>query len=107
MSLSRQRGAMSRSTWTRGRSCGKAQERPRAGGLAAILREGCIQIRLRTMNHDSNDANLGDTSVRLWVDGVPTAPESDLDELLRARSAKQGAALFAIPNGAAGANLKV
>lgn len=66
-----------------------------------------LRIRLRMMNNDSYDANFWDKSFRLLVDGVPTAPESDLNELVRSRSAKDGTVLFVIPHGTAAANLEV
>jgi hypothetical protein len=66
-----------------------------------------LRIRLRMMNNGAYDANFWDRSFRLLVDGVPTAPESDLDELVRSRSAKEGTVLFVIPHGTAGASLEL
>ncbi|MDM0003010.1 hypothetical protein QTI24_30805 [Variovorax sp. J22P240] len=66
-----------------------------------------LRIRLRMMNNDAYDTNFWDRSFRLLVDGVPTAPESDLNELVRARSAKEGTVLFVIPHGTAAGNLEV
>lgn len=41
------------------------------------------------------------------VDGVPMAPDSDLNELVPARSAKEGNVTFAIPRGTTGGKLEI
>jgi hypothetical protein len=66
-----------------------------------------LQIRIRMMNHDRFDANFWDRSFRLIVGGVPIAPESALNELVRAESAQEGDVLFFIPHGAADGTLKI
>ncbi|MEJ8812238.1 hypothetical protein WKW77_14235 [Variovorax ureilyticus] len=66
-----------------------------------------LRIRIRMMNNNSYDANFWDRSFRLMLDGVPTAPESDLNELVPARSAKEGAVLFALPRGTAAVKLEI
>lgn len=66
-----------------------------------------LRIRIRMMNNNSYDANFWDRSFRLMLDGVPTAPESNLNELVPARSAKEGAVLFALPRGTAAVTLEI
>ncbi|SEB23010.1 hypothetical protein [Variovorax sp. YR216] len=66
-----------------------------------------LRIQIRMMNNNSYDANFWDRSFRLMLDGVPTAPESNLNELVPARSAKDGAVLFALPRGTASAKLEI
>jgi len=66
-----------------------------------------LRIQIRMMNNNAYDANFWDRSFRLMLDGVPTAPESDLNELVPARSAKEGAVLFALPRGTANAKLEI
>ena len=66
-----------------------------------------LRIRIRMMNNNAYDANFWDRSFRLMLDGVPTAPESDLNELVPARSAKEGAVLFVLPRGTASAKLEI
>ncbi len=66
-----------------------------------------LKIRVRMTNNDRYDQNFWDRSFRLVVDGVPKAPESDLNELVSAQSAKDGEVLFTIPHGSAGAKLKI
>lgn len=66
-----------------------------------------LRIQLRMTNNDAYDANFWDRSFRLLVDGVPMAPESELNELVSARSAKEGAVLFVVPRGTASGNLEL
>jgi len=66
-----------------------------------------LRIRLRMLNNGSYDANFWDRSFRLLIDGVPTAPESDLNELVASRSAKVGTVLFVIPHATAATNLEL
>jgi hypothetical protein len=66
-----------------------------------------LQIRLRMTNNDRYDTNFWDRSFRLIVDGVPMAPESNLNELVPAQSAKEGDVLFVVPRGTAGGKLKI
>lgn len=66
-----------------------------------------LQIRLRMMNRDRFDANFWDRSFRLIVNGVPMAPESGLNELVPAQSAKEGDVIFVVPRGTPGGKLKI
>ena len=66
-----------------------------------------LRIRLRMMNHDRYDANFWDRGFRLIVNGVPAAPESELNELVPGHSAKEGDVMFVIPRGTAEAKLKI
>jgi hypothetical protein len=66
-----------------------------------------LQIRVRMMNHDRFDANFWDQSFRLIVSGVPMAPESDLNDLVRAESGGEGDVLFVIPHGTTKGTLKI
>ncbi len=66
-----------------------------------------LRIQIRMINHDNTDTNFWDNSFRLIVDGLPMAPESNLNELVPGRSAKDGAVIFVIPRETAGANLEI
>jgi hypothetical protein len=66
-----------------------------------------LRIQIRMMNNNSYDANFWDRSFRLMLDGVPMAPQSDLNELVPARSAKEGAVLFVLPRATANAKLEI
>jgi hypothetical protein len=66
-----------------------------------------LRIQMRMMNNNSYDANFWDRSFRLMLDGVPMAPESDLNELVPARSAKEGTVLFVLPRATANAKLEI
>lgn len=66
-----------------------------------------LQIRLRMTNHDRFDANFWDRSFRLIVNGVPIAPESNLNELVRAESAEEGDVLFVLPQEASEGTLRI
>lgn len=66
-----------------------------------------LRIQVRMMNNNGYDANFWDRSFRLMLDDMPTAPSSDLNELVPARSAKEGAVLFVLPRGTASAKLEI
>jgi hypothetical protein len=66
-----------------------------------------LQIRVRMTNHDRFDANFWNQSFRLLLNGVPMAPESELNELVRAESAGEGDVLFVIPHGTTDGALKI
>ncbi len=69
--------------------------------------KNALQIRLRMMNDGRFDANFWDSSFRLIVNGVPMAPESNLNELVRGQSAKEGDVIFVVPRGTTGGKLKI
>lgn len=66
-----------------------------------------LRVRLRMTNHDRFDANFWDQSFRLIVNGVPMAPESGLNELVRAESAEEGDVLFVMPQGTFAVTLRI
>ena len=69
--------------------------------------KNALQIRLRMLNDNRFDANFWDRSFRLIVNGVPMAPESNLNEVVPAQSAKEGDVIFVVPRGTTGGNLKI
>ena len=79
----------------------KAEVSPRTSEKDAL------HLRLRMLNHDRYDTNFWDSSFRLIVDGVPTAPDGGLNELVRGQSAKEGDVMFVIPRGTKEAKLKI
>jgi hypothetical protein len=66
-----------------------------------------LQIRLRMTNHGRFNTNFWDRSFRLLLDDVPIAPDSNLDELVPADSAKEGVVSFSIPRATTTAKLKI
>ncbi|MBB3180282.1 hypothetical protein [Variovorax sp. Sphag1AA] len=66
-----------------------------------------LKIQVRMLNNNTYDANFWDKEFRLILDGVPMAPESNLNELVAARSAKDGTVMFVVPRGTASVNLQI
>ena len=62
-------------------------------------RPGIVGLRLRVRMHvlDGADANFWDSRFRLVVDGVPRAPDSNLNELVGGRAAKDADITFEFP----------
>jgi hypothetical protein len=69
--------------------------------------KNALQIRLRMLNENRFAANFWDRSFRLIVNGVPMAPESNLDEVVAAQSAKEGNVIFVVSRETTGGNLKI
>ncbi|MBD0291502.1 MAG: hypothetical protein ICV74_09615 [Thermoleophilia bacterium] len=59
-----------------------------------------LALTIRLSNPSPYDANFWDRTFRLLVDHVPRAPTSGLDEIVAARSAKEGTVTFVVPDGA-------
>lgn len=74
---------------------------------AQTTEKAALTIRLRMMNNGNYDTNFWDRSFRWIVGGVPTAPDSDLNELVAARSAKEGSVKFVIPIGTTDGKLEI
>ncbi|MDN8612301.1 hypothetical protein [Variovorax ginsengisoli] len=66
-----------------------------------------LTIRLRLTNHGNYDTNFWDRSFRWSVGGVPMAPDGGLNELVPARSAKEGRVNFVIPRGSPDGKLEI
>jgi hypothetical protein len=66
-----------------------------------------LHIRFRMTNHNRFDANFWDQSFRLVVNGIPMAPESNLNELVAAESAEEGDVLFVMPQGTSEGTLRI
>ena len=64
-------------------------------------------IRLRMTNHDRYDHVFWVRSFALLVDGVPQAPENDLNELVQGGTAKEGDVVFSVPRGLKEAKLRI
>lgn len=56
-----------------------------------------LKFLIRMMNERGYSGNFWDSSFRLKVDGVPRAPDSDLNELVYGNSAKEGEVIFHVP----------
>jgi hypothetical protein len=57
-----------------------------------------LKFEVRMTNNGRFPANFWVSSFRLLVDGVPRAPENDLDEVVKDHSAKEGIVEFVIPD---------
>ncbi len=57
-----------------------------------------LAFTIRLTNRAPYDANFWDRTFRLLVDDVPRAPTSGLDEIVAARSAKEGTVTFVVPD---------
>jgi hypothetical protein len=66
-----------------------------------------LRFSIRETNTTKYDAVLSGSSFRLLVDGVPRAPIGLLNELVPASSAKEGDAVFVIPDTATAIELQV
>jgi hypothetical protein len=66
-----------------------------------------LRLRIRMSNQGRYDANFWDRSFRLLVNDLPTAPESTLNELVPAQSARDGEVVFLVPRGTAAGRLKI
>ena len=58
-------------------------------------------------NNGKYPANFWVSSFRLVVDGVPRAPENDLNEVVADHSAKEGIVEFVIPDTTTNAGLQI
>jgi len=65
--------------------------RPRGTGSRTVV------VRVRMLNESNYSANFWDDSFRLLVDGIPRAPVGGLNEVVRGRSAVDGAVVFVVP----------
>jgi hypothetical protein len=74
---------------------------------ARTTERDALVINLRMLNHDRFDTNFWDRSFRLIVNDVPMAPESGLNELVRAQSAREGEVIFFIPRTTTDGKLKI
>jgi len=57
-----------------------------------------LKVSIRLTNTGRSDLGFGSDSFRLVIDGVPRAPINFLNELVDARSAKEGDVMFEIPD---------
>lgn len=57
-----------------------------------------LRFEVRMTNNGRYPANFWAASFRLLVDGIPRAPESNLNELVDGHSAKEGIVEFVIPD---------
>lgn len=56
-----------------------------------------LKVKLRLMNNDRYQANFWNSTFRLSVDGVPTSPTGELNELVDDHAAKDGFVTFDVP----------
>jgi hypothetical protein len=56
-----------------------------------------LRFKIRATCLNGYGVNFWDNSFRLLVDGVPTAPVSNLNKVVQARSAEEGEVIFVIP----------
>lgn len=59
-----------------------------------------LKISIRLTNTGRSDLAFGSGSFRLLIDGIPRAPKNFLNDLVDARSAKEGDVVFEVPNAA-------
>lgn len=57
-----------------------------------------LKISMRLTNIGRADLGFGSGSFRLLIDGIPRAPKNFLNELVDARSAKEGDVMFEVPD---------
>jgi hypothetical protein len=57
-----------------------------------------LKLSIRLTNTGRSDLGFGSGSFRLLIDGVPRAPINFLNQLVEARSAKEGDVLFEVPD---------
>jgi TIR domain len=78
-----------------------------AGSIRPQGAASALRLRFRFSNEGRYDANFGDASFRLAIDGDVVAPTSGLDEVVAAHSLRQGIVTFEIPSGAKRGVLRV
>jgi hypothetical protein len=66
-----------------------------------------LAFRLRMQNDADYPVNFWNASFRLLVDGVPTAPIGELNELVESHAAKEGTVRFALPKDAKSVSLQI
>jgi len=66
-----------------------------------------LRFEVRMTNHGPYPANFWGRSFRLLVEGVPRAPENDLNELVDSHSAKEGSVEFVVPDTATDVGLQI
>ncbi len=66
-----------------------------------------LRFEVRMTNNGRYPANFWAASFRLLVDGIPRAPESNLNELVDSHSAKEGIVEFVIPDTITGVGLQI
>jgi hypothetical protein len=66
-----------------------------------------LRVKLRLLNRDRYPMNFWDDSFRLLIDGVPSAPDSNLNELVPGNAAKDGEVSFPVPHAAQTLALRV
>jgi hypothetical protein len=66
-----------------------------------------LRFEVRMTNNGKYPANFWVSSFRLVVDGVPRAPENDLNEVVADHSAKEGIVEFVIPDTTTNAGLQI
>ncbi len=69
--------------------------------------QNSLKLRVRMTNHSTYPGNFWAASFRLLVNGVPQAPENDLNEIVDGNSAKEGIVEFVIPDTATEVGLQV
>ncbi len=59
-----------------------------------------LRFRIRLLTRSSMDMNFWDSSFRLLIDGLPSAPDSNLNEIVPGNAAKEGMVSYQVPYGA-------
>ena len=66
-----------------------------------------LDFRVRLLTRSSMDMNFWDSGFRLLIDGLPSAPDSNLNELVAGNATKEGKVSFQVPYGARRLALRV
>lgn len=59
-----------------------------------------LRFRIRLLTRSGMDMNFWDSSFRLLIDGLPSAPDSNLNEIVPGNAAKEGMVVYQVPYGA-------
>jgi hypothetical protein len=66
-----------------------------------------LRVKVRLLTRTGMDMNFWDSAFRLLIDGLPTAPDSNLNELVPGNAAKDGEVSFQVPYAAQTLALRV
>jgi hypothetical protein len=79
-----------------------------AGSIAPRTTEtATLALNIRLLNNSKYPSNFWDSQFRLIVDGIPRAPDSNLNKVVNGNSADEGQVTFVVPKNVSAAQLRL